>query len=109
MPKEVTIGRRVYYYPTPSEREAMGAQDGISPFDAGVLFVHNQAAEIDGVVQPSRVTLEVTSHQGRKETLYLTNLIEDREPTAEEAAAGGYCMWMPYQVAKHAEEAAPSA
>lgn len=89
-----TIGRRLYYWPTQGElSDATQAHrnaalfnhiDADSPFDAGVVFVHS----------PTSVNLVVTDHFGKSLIRLQVPLIQDG-PRAE----GGFCEWMPYQVA----------
>jgi len=104
---DVSIGRRIYFYPSQDVREDMGQEDLESPFDAGVIFVRNQSSDAEGIVEPARVNLSVTSHHGVIETFLNVPLIEGRDPTEEERASG-YATWMPFQIQK-AQEAEPAA
>lgn len=100
---DVTIGRRIYYYPNAAEREMLGSESNTAPFDAGVIFVRKQAEEVEGIVEPAKVNLVTTSHHGSQLTKFDVPLVEGRDPSESEVASG-YCAWMPYQVAKAAED-----
>jgi len=86
-----TVGRRLYYW----SHLHNGVLDPAQPFDAGVLFVHE-----DG-----RVNLMVTTHSGAQR---IERNVEVRNPGEDRQgheAAEGYATWMPFQ--RQQQQAAP--
>lgn len=84
-----TIGRRVWYYPDSEEiidTEPMICLKESQPFDAGVVFVHNDTL----------VNLVVTDHSGYVHRRTSVTLVQP----GQEPPAGAYCTWMPYQIGK---------
>lgn len=90
--QQVTVGRRVYYWPTNEELEGWDIKyvDSGQPWDAGVLFVH-----ADGTIN-----VQVTDYFGEVMTL------EECVFTGTAEKKQGACSWMPYQAAQQREQAA---
>lgn len=83
-----TIGRRVWYWPSEHDlsQEYMEQFDQSQAFDAGVVFVHSDR----------EVNLVVSDHNA---TSYDRLHIPLIQPGDEKPVEGGYCEWMPYQIA----------
>lgn len=78
-----TIGRRVYYWPLPSERECLPVpemQDSKLPFDAGIIYVWNSG----------EISVVVTDPRGLIVSYHKVHLAD-----TPEAAQPGECSWMP--------------
>lgn len=101
-----TIGRRMYFFCSDAvlSSEDLSAIDSHSPFDAGVIYVHD----------PETVNVMVTDHEGNMVAVTKVHVRQDHE-TREE---GGdlklwvdgelldyWVEWMPYQVQAAAKEA----
>ena len=81
-----SVGRKVWYSP----EEMQGVKLGEQPFDATVVYVHDDR----------RVNLLVVDHAGN--WLYVEKaplLQEDDAPQP----GGGHCYWMPYQTGQAAK------
>ena len=78
-----TIGRRVWYYRHPGEDAVQ--YDIYQPFDAAVIFVHND----------NLVNLLITDHAGN---VFPKHNVELVQPDDQQPRLGGYCTWMPYQI-----------
>lgn len=87
-----TVGRRVWFWPG-NTTGRYNCIDPRQPFDAGVLFVHNERC----------VNLLVTDHAGFQFTQNSAQLLQDDDPAPE----GPHAAWMPYQKGQ-AERAAPA-
>lgn len=88
MPKIIppTIGRRVWYWPGTNDKVSMvhHQTEPPQPFDAGVVFVHDDR----------RVNLQVSDHIGCIHTRLSVPLVQPGDPTPE----GAHATWMPYQI-----------
>ena len=84
-----TIGRKVWYWPTENDikLDLMDSFDPNQPFDATVVFVHNLR----------KVNLFVMDHYGHADDRCGIPLIQ---PGDKKPDGGGYCEWMPYQIAQ---------
>jgi hypothetical protein len=81
---EPTIGRKLYYWPAPSE--PVEVYDVLQPCDATIVFVHNDHT----------VNLSVMDHDGDGFNCQKVTLRQPGEPEPERP----YCSWMPYQIAQ---------
>jgi hypothetical protein len=77
-----TVGRRVWFWPG-NTAGRYNCIDPRQPFDAGVLYVHNERS----------VNLLVTDHAGFQFTANEAVLLQDDDPSPE----GPHATWMPYQ------------
>jgi len=78
-----TIGRKVWFWPVEGHGH-MNCIDEQQPFDATVVFVHNDRL----------VNLIVVDHMGHVERVNKATLKQEEDPVP----AGSYAEWMPYQV-----------
>jgi hypothetical protein len=76
-----TVGRKVWFSPT---EHGPGTKLGEQPFDATILYVHNDRL----------VNLLVVDHIGTSFPLTSVVLLQDGDAPAPE---GGTVSWMPYQ------------
>lgn len=77
-----TVGRRVWFWPG-NTAGRYNCVDPKQPFDAGVLFVHDDRT----------VNLLVTDHLGFQFTVREATLLQDDDPAPD----GPCAAWMPYQ------------
>lgn len=77
-----TVGRKVYY----SQRADEGQKLGEQPFDATIVFVHDDR----------QVNLVVRDHLGAQSVRHNVTLLQDDDAPLP---GGGHCYWMPYQKA----------
>ncbi len=87
-----TVGRNLYYWPAPGEREITqhppkDGEERSQPLHAHILYVHG----------PSHVTLEVVDHIGNRFVRGDVVLVQDGEPAD---TGSEYAFWMPYQKAE---------
>lgn len=90
-----TVGRIVWYKPTPQDRERGMDTNGDEPL----------AAVVAAVLAPTVVNLGVFDATGALHVRQRVDLVQPEDPEPEE---GGYCGWMPYQVEQAAKVAAPA-
>lgn len=81
-----SIGRRVWYWPSDSDRTTMTASDPKQPCDSGIAYVHGDRL----------VNLSVADHNGVMHRRTSVQLLQDDD--APPSSGGGYAQWMPYQV-----------
>lgn len=81
-----TIGRRLWYWPSESDKRSTCYLPSAEPqpFDAGVVFVHDDHT----------VNLLVTDHIGRIHSRTAVHLAQP----GEDVPYDGYAAWMPYQI-----------
>lgn len=95
-----TIGRRVWYWPRKTGAAGILMPDELvlirhdQPFDAGIVFVHNEGL----------VNLSVTDHRGKQQAVPNVSLLQSDDPAP---ICGGYCEWMPFQQGQAKQQAAP--
>lgn len=77
-----TVGRRVWFWPGDTAGR-YNCIDPAQPFDAGVIYVHNDRC----------VNLIVTDHQGYTFRVEEATLVQD-----EERPTGPHATWMPWQL-----------
>lgn len=77
-----TVGRKVWYSPEAGEG---GVKLGEQPFDATVVFVHNERM----------VNLLIVDHAGNGFSKHSVTLLQDDDAPLPQ---GGHASWMPYQV-----------
>lgn len=87
-----TVGRKVWFWPSENET-FMNCIDHEQPFDATVLFVHNERS----------INLLVVDHRGHAHAQHSVALIQEGDAKPEDEA---YAEWMPYQIKQHAKQAA---
>lgn len=85
-----TIGRRVWYWPSPHDVDirtglGMTQNDGDQPFDAGVAYVWSDRM----------VNVSVADHSGKVHWRTSVPLLQEGDPQPADGAP--YCQWMPYQ------------
>jgi len=87
-----TIGRRVWYWPSPQDRDegqyrpvsVIQQGDRSQPCDAGIVYVHSYRM----------VNLTVADHNG---VMHQRTSVILRQP-GEKEPLGAYAEWMPYQM-----------
>ena len=87
-----TVGRKVWYSPSDSEME--GTKFGEQPFDATIVYVHNDRL----------VNLLVTDHDGFQYRVSNAPLLQYGDAPHP---SGGHCYWMPYQTGQAAKAPEP--
>lgn len=88
-----TIGRRVWYWPSPQDRgeteypprSLILHADQSQPCDAGICYVWGDRT----------VNLTVADQNGVMHSRTSVQLLQEGDPRPEH---GGFCEWMPYQV-----------
>lgn len=80
-----TVGRRIWFWPG-NTAGRYNCIDPRQPFEAGVLFVHNERS----------VNLLVTDHAGFQRTISEAVLLQDDDPVLE----GPHATWMDWQRAQ---------
>lgn len=83
-----TIGRKVWYWPFPTERSESGTQ----PFDATVAFVHPTGTINVAIISELGYAMTPRHH------VRLRNTPEEAQP--------GECSWMPWQAGQARAQAA---
>lgn len=87
-----TVGRVVWYWPN-NPGCGLGI-DEVQPMAATVAYVHNDR----------KVNLSVVNHHGERFASLDVLLLQGDETFKP---VGKYCAWMPYQIGKAANAAAP--
>lgn len=90
-----TVGRVVWYKPTPQDRERGMDTNGDEPL----------AAFVAAVTPPFGVNLAVFDATGASHSRQSVPLVQPEDPEPE---AGCCCCWVPYQVEQAAKAAAPA-
>lgn len=75
-----TVGRKVYFSPTANDGVKLGEQ----PFDATVIYVHNDRL----------INIAYRDHMGTQFSRTDVPLLQDDDAPLPD---GGHCYWMPYQ------------
>ncbi len=78
-----TVGRRLYYRTNGGDNQPYACGD--QPFDAGILFVHNDR----------QINVDVTDHVGQHWPRQHVLLIQEGDSTPSVGVP--FCEWMPYQ------------
>ncbi len=90
-----TVGRKIWY--TPRAGDLNPVKLGDQPFDATIVFVHDD----------NYVNLAVQDHAGNHHTMLMVRLLQEGEAPDPE---GGNAYWMPYETGQAAKtEAAEKA
>ncbi|MNQ98437.1 hypothetical protein D3C85_1141270 [compost metagenome] len=88
-----TVGRVLWYWPTPEDAAAGRAVNEGQPFAATVAFVHS----------PRMINLALVDHNGSPFGKTSVTLLQDGDVVRDKA---GYAEWMPYQKGQAAKTAA---